>query len=706
MNTQTTSKFSCGLWLAASAVALQAGCEIDTGSGVATIHGPLPADVVATQVAQVTGNVLAPMQRNQADAPKQWTSSHAMVGKGGYLYIADRDRNALVVMRQAPLQVVQTLPVAGSPERATVGPDGTVYVAPRQGDAILAFGPSGVPEAPLLDSPKAIAVGLEPRGFALNPEASRLYAILGGKKQLVAVELATGKQHISTLEATPTAIAVGGQHLIVALDNGSVRRFVSNSESLEPSKVAGPLVTSGSSMVSACPDGNRKARRTLGAAWEPAGDQLLAARVVAAPGTLEDITAANVPSKSKTGSSSGGYGGAAKAKCNDGPRRPIEPSVLAVRPGSVAPAREIAGTPFRPSPGAPALAARFDQPADVAIHPSRLLAAVPATGTDNVLLIHTPPSLQGGAAVEAGVLKSGHAPAAVAFSDDGRFAYTLDTHQVAVSRFDLGPWLKGAAPGSLTEAPPVELAAVDQVAYGADTLPEAARLGRRTFTFAGNANLSKDGVFACATCHADGGEDKLVWMVAEGPRQTPSLAGRLDGTAPFNWKGSEGDLQHNMVKTVHRMGGAGLTQAELASLEQFLLVGLPKGPPNPHRLPSGELTQAQARGKDIFNRADVACGSCHLGGVGVDGNSHDVGTAATGDKIAASFAGSSSFSEVKMSAGRFDTPSLRDLWHTAPYFHDGSAATLEAVLARPGMGNASKLSSAERADLIEYLKSL
>ena len=60
----------------------------------------------------------------------------------------------------------------------------------------------------------------------------------------------------------------------------------------------------------------------------------------------------------------------------------------------------------------------------------------------------------------------------------------------------------------------------------------------------------------------------------------------------------------------------------------------------------------------------------------------------------------------------FDTPALRGLWDAAPYFHDGSAATLEDVL--PVMLEASAaagspvppLTAADRTALIEYLRSL
>ncbi|HKY04039.1 MAG TPA: cytochrome C peroxidase, partial [Blastocatellia bacterium] len=67
--------------------------------------------------------------------------------------------------------------------------------------------------------------------------------------------------------------------------------------------------------------------------------------------------------------------------------------------------------------------------------------------------------------------------------------------------------------------------------------------------------------------------------------------------------------------------------------------------------------------------------------------------------------------------GAFRTPSLRDVEMTAPYFHDGSAATLADVLrfyVKGGNDNPGRdwqlepvdLNESEMADLIEFLKSL
>src|SRR5262249_48677872 len=70
-----------------------------------------------------------------------------------------------------------------------------------------------------------------------------------------------------------------------------------------------------------------------------------------------------------------------------------------------------------------------------------------------------------------------------------------------------------------------------------------------------------------------------------------------------------------------------------------------------------------------------------------------------------------------MDIGAFKTPSLRDVELTAPYFHDGSARTLDEVVefyVKGGNDNTNRdwqlepvrLSQQERADLVEFLKSL
>jgi cytochrome c peroxidase len=96
----------------------------------------------------------------------------------------------------------------------------------------------------------------------------------------------------------------------------------------------------------------------------------------------------------------------------------------------------------------------------------------------------------------------------------------------------------------------------------------------------------------------------------------------------------------------------------------------------------------------IFNRADTHCASCHPPGLYTDLHHYDVGTAGVNDKPGDSF----------------DTPTLIEIWRTAPYLHDGSAATLLEVLVEHNPadrhGHTSQLSPAEIEDLAAYLLSL
>jgi hypothetical protein len=94
--------------------------------------------------------------------------------------------------------------------------------------------------------------------------------------------------------------------------------------------------------------------------------------------------------------------------------------------------------------------------------------------------------------------------------------------------------------------------------------------------------------------------------------------------------------------------------------------------------------------------------SCHSGSDFSDSSSgllHNVGTIkpGSGKRLGATLTG-------------FDTPTLKGLWETAPYLHDGSAATLMDVLtvANPGNqhGNTSGLTATQLSQLVAYLQQI
>jgi hypothetical protein len=125
-------------------------------------------------------------------------------------------------------------------------------------------------------------------------------------------------------------------------------------------------------------------------------------------------------------------------------------------------------------------------------------------------------------------------------------------------------------------------------------------------------------------------------------------------------------------------------------------------PESPHRASDGGLTPAGLRGRALFNR--LACYSCHGGEHFTDSPlalRHDVGTltASSGARLGGVLDG-------------LDTPTLRGVWATPPYGHDGALATLETwitqMAADPSSrhGRVAELSTGERADLIDYLRQI
>jgi mono/diheme cytochrome c family protein len=239
-----------------------------------------------------------------------------------------------------------------------------------------------------------------------------------------------------------------------------------------------------------------------------------------------------------------------------------------------------------------------------------------------------------------------------------------------------------------------------EVSLGAGKLDAQLARGRRLF-FRNDKAISEAGL-ACASCHVDGREDGLVWRLQGARLQTPSLAGRLSDSAPFNWHGTTKTLPENIAQTIERLGGGGLSEEDRAALARYLRVGL-----RPVRAaPAGE-PELVAQGRKVFHDRAVGCASCHDSTAGfTDGEAHDVETfsalekdelkQALGDK------------PLEATAAAFDTPTLRQVGFTAPYFHDGSAPTLEALVEgnRDRMGKTSQLSATDRKALVAYLRTL
>ncbi len=112
--------------------------------------------------------------------------------------------------------------------------------------------------------------------------------------------------------------------------------------------------------------------------------------------------------------------------------------------------------------------------------------------------------------------------------------------------------------------------------------------------------------------------------------------------------------------------------------------------------PEGSFDRAAAeRGRQVF---DASCASCHVGGSGTDNNAGTLHTPAE--------TGMDGRYAARTANKAYRTTPLRALWQHAPYFHDGSAKTLEDVVAHYDAARHLGLSERQRRDLVEYLKSL
>ena len=200
----------------------------------------------------------------------------------------------------------------------------------------------------------------------------------------------------------------------------------------------------------------------------------------------------------------------------------------------------------------------------------------------------------------------------------------------------------------------------------------------------------------------DGISKPVVIPPAYGLAGIHSVTFTGEGAEPAYWNryvavtqmGGQGNFSDARLKLNITNGGADLVSGKLAALQAYQLSL------NAPAAPAGSFDAlAVARGKLLFAGA-AKCASCHSGALLTDANSrlHPPGD---------SMAEPETPSYAARSASRqYRTSPLKGVWQHAPYFHDGSAATLNDVAARYNTRQSLGLSPRDIADLAEYLKSL
>lgn len=277
--------------------------------------------------------------------------------------------------------------------------------------------------------------------------------------------------------------------------------------------------------------------------------------------------------------------------------------------------------------------------------------------------------------------------------------------------------------------------------------PEKVALGRMLYF---DKRLSRDGTISCATCH----DPKKAWAEdtpvstgfkgQKGEFNSPTVINTAYATSMF-WDGRAGSLEEqalgpmqNPIEMAHELDelvkqlsaipkyvemfqkvfGTGVTKdgmaKAIAAFERTVLSGNSPYDRYTKGNDPNALTEAQKRGLDLFEQH---CAVCHTpplfsnyrffnAGVGMDKSPPP--------------AGRKSVTGKDEDLGKFRVPPLREVAKTAPYFHDGSAATLEeavALMAAGGKDNPNlspmmkavreaKLTEENRKDLVEFLKAL
>lgn len=235
-----------------------------------------------------------------------------------------------------------------------------------------------------------------------------------------------------------------------------------------------------------------------------------------------------------------------------------------------------------------------------------------------------------------------------------------------------------------------------------DTTP--LRRGEQLFN---SARFSFQGQFGCANCHIDGTFDGLEWDLEPDGFGKDIVDNRLledlSGTEPFKWNGGNPDMPTECGPRTEKYfyRSQSYNDQELTDLVSFIMSQPFR--PNRNRLPNDDLTPAQERGKEIFERTvdktgkaipeRKQCAFCHSGPKYTIRQVFDVGSGKPTDR-----------------SPLIDTPQLNNVYMTAPYLHDGSARSLEEIwtVFNPNdtHGRTNDLTKDELNDLIEYLRSL
>ena len=198
---------------------------------------------------------------------------------------------------------------------------------------------------------------------------------------------------------------------------------------------------------------------------------------------------------------------------------------------------------------------------------------------------------------------------------------------------------------------------------------------------------------SCASCHPEARSDALNWdLLNDGMGNPKNAKGMLYSLElpPAMWHGVRVNAEKAIRTGFQYIMFASVPDETCVDIEHYFrsLRQLPSP-----KLVDGQLSEKALRGKAVFENPKYACTECHIGEYFTDMKLHDVGSRADFDH-----------------RDDFDTPTLRGIWRTPPYMHDGRYVNLKDVFieGKHGdvLGDIDEMTGEEVDDLVEYLLSI
>jgi len=575
------------------------------------------------------------------------------------LWVVNQDNNSVSVFNAASNAPVAEIPVELAPRSIAIAPDGTVWVTNKQSASISIIDPAALAVSATVPLPR----GSQPYGLVFPPGGSAGYVALEGLGKVLKIGVGS-RQVIGEADVGPHP-----RHAAVSGDGTTlyVSRFITPPLPGEDAVDVQPGTAGGE--VAEVATGSMQVVRTISLRHLSTPDTAIAGSGVPnylGPAVISpDGTQAFVPSKQDN---------IRRGTLRSGLNINFQNTVRAITSRlDLTTDTEDLGRRIDHDNASVTSAIAFDRLGVYAF------AALETSQEVAVVSAHT--------GIQVLRMDVGRAPQGLLVSPDGSRLYVSNFMDRTVDVFDLAPLVVNG----VTSVP--RLATLQSVT--SELLPPNVLLGKQLFYDARDPRLALDRYMSCAACHNDGGADGRVWDLTgmgEGLRNTISLRGRAAGQGFLHWSNNFDELQDFEGQIRALSGGTGLISNEeldvgsrdeplgdpkaglspdLDALADYV-ASLSTFEPSPARNGDGSLTPEAAAGRDVFARLN--CAACHGGGAFTTsgpGTFVDVGTITqptSGQRL-----GQGLLTGI-------DVPTLRDVWATAPYLHDGSAPSLGAAI--------------------------